>query len=282
MPLVCSIALVVTALVGLVLEIALGRDAIAEQRQREIEAPELAHLRALGWLPPVSPVLARPGMALTESHGVTVHHARYGFELEIDGGSVSGESAGDEALASATVVVSDEITRLPPGLLRGAGLRHVVLVADLRQAGAPIPSLPNYRGTLILDVGAPAHFLRRLVHHEVFHFVDLADDDQLWRDEIWQRFNPIDFRYGSGGRTMRDRHAATFDAELPGFVSRYATSALEEDKAEVFAFLMTDPQAMAARAQHDSRIAAKVARIRELVTSLCGRSPQPCWDPTHR
>ena len=31
-------------------------------------------------------------------------------------------------------------------------------------------------GTLILDVGASLPFLRRLIHHEVYHFVDLADD----------------------------------------------------------------------------------------------------------
>src|SRR5690606_19670716 len=130
-------------------------------------------------------------------------------------------------------------------------LQRIVLCEDLREDVRAIPSLPNYRHTLLLDVGAPPGFLRRLIHHESFHFVDLADDGTVQRDPTWEALNPPGFVYGHGGRSMRDPAASEPDPALTGFVTRYAQAALEEDKAEVFAFMMTAPAALRRRAARD-------------------------------
>ena len=56
--------------------------------------------------------------------------------------------------------------------------------------------------------------------------------------------------------------------EQPGFLTRYATSALEEDKAEVFAFLMARPGEMARRMGSDRVLSAKAQGVREIVADL--------------
>jgi hypothetical protein len=139
---------------------------------------------------------------------------------------------------------------------------------SLHEGKLAIPSLPNYHGALVLDVDADAPFLRRLVHHEVFHFADYADDDQLSRDPAWAALNDRYFVYGSGGRFLRDPGAGCFTDKYPGFVSEYATSALEEDKAEIFAMRMVAPRELDAFASADPIVRAKSRAIEAQLQKL--------------
>ena len=139
--------------------------------------------------------------------------------------------------------------------LAKAGLRRVLFCDELREDRRPIPSLPNYNRTLILSLDDDRDYLARLFHHELFHFIDLADDGSVLRDPEWEKLNAPGFTYGLGGRMMRGPEAS---AEPPprGFVSGYGTASLEEDKAEIFAELIWAPQRFAARSRHDSIVAA--------------------------
>ena len=102
-----------------------------------------------------------------------------------------------------------------------------------------------------------------------------ADDDQLSHDPVWLGLNDRYFVYGSGGRFSRAPGVGRFSAELPGFVSRYATSALEEDKAETFAMRMTAPRKFATLTAADPILRAKAAaleaQLRKLSPSLDDR-----------
>lgn len=156
----------------------------------------------------------------------------------------------------------------PPGLLERIGLWRVVLCRGLTEDGRSIPSLPNYRHTLLFDTeGSPA-FLRRLIHHEVFHFADYAEDLNVLHDPAWEALNPPEFHYGTGGRDMRSPRVTAFDDHLPGFVSRYGTSALEEDKAEIFAALLAAPAWMAEQRRRDPILEAKARRVQLVMEGL--------------
>jgi hypothetical protein len=102
----------------------------------------------------------------------------------------------------------------------------------------------------------------------VFHFADYADDDQVKSDPGWAKENGDSFVYGSGGRFQRDPRSSSPESGSPGFVTRYATSALEEDKAETFAFLMVAPEMMAERIKTDPVLAHKVARVKAQLAPL--------------
>ena len=251
--------------------------ATRQAAEEAADAKTRSDLVALGWQPPASESLRGLVERLRSTHGVEILHVTQLFRFEMGYREVAGGPGAEAATAAATVLVADELALYPPGLLGRSGLRRVALCSTLRENGAPIPSLPNYRATMLLDVDAAPDFLRRLVHHEVFHFADLAEDGVLLWDPDWERLNPPGFEYGRGGRDMREPSASALTEERAGFLTRYATSALEEDKAETFALLVTQPDDVERRAAHDAVLAAKVARVREVVASLDPSADQAFW-----
>ena len=78
-----------------------------------------------------------------------------------------------------------------------------------------------------------------VVHHELFHFLDLCSPPSPLQKRTWLAFNPPGFRYGQGGLAMQNLSA---DLEEPGFLDSYSTSDILEDRACVFASIMTSPQ----------------------------------------
>jgi hypothetical protein len=165
----------------------------------------------------------------------------------------------------AVQVVRAELERYEPSFLAAVGLHRVLLCRDLLEGTKSFPSMPNVQHTLILDTGSPAAFLRRLVHHELFHFADFADDGELKHDPAWAALNEKHFVYGFGGRLERHEGSAHWSEERLGFVTEYAKSALEEDKAELYSFTMIDPARVAARAKGDRVLARKLERLERQV-----------------
>lgn len=74
----------------------------------------------------------------------------------------------------------------------------------------------------------PAHTL----HHEIFHTLDSQVESP------WASCNPADNVYGLQPAETIGRE---FDYPSPGFVSSYARTEAREDRAEVFAMMMTNP-----------------------------------------
>jgi hypothetical protein len=187
------------------------------------------------------------------------------FAIDLGGGRLSGRAPRPDVAKATARIVVHELVRYPREFLDSIRLKRVIVCEGLKEDDRDIPSLPNYEHSLFLDVDAPEAFVRRLVHHETYHFADFADDGSLGRDPAWARVNDRWFVYGTGGRFMRDPGSATLATDLPGFLSRYATSALEEDKAETFAFAMTDAVAVRDIAAHDPVVANKLDLLRRQI-----------------
>ena len=70
-----------------------------------------------------------------------------------------------------------------------------------------------------------------MFHHELFHLVDWKDDGVLYGDVEWAKLKPSSFRYGDGGVNMQnDSSLSLVTDKFPGFVTRYSTAGVEEDK----------------------------------------------------
>ncbi len=210
------------------------------------------------------PTVAREGDATTPS----LFAASRTFRLALPNGEIEGEAISRAEESRSAALVRAELARYPAAFVAAIHLHGVLLTRELREGGRPIPSLPNCGGAMLLDVDASPEFLRRLVHHEVFHFADLADDGTLKQDPAWESLNDHFFVYGDGGRASRDPSASRLTDAYPGFLDVYARSAVEEDKAETFAFLMTEPARVARIASRDAVVQSKVRAIRERVTRL--------------
>jgi hypothetical protein len=248
-------------------------------RDRAGDALLRAEIAERGWVSLPSPGAAGSPASPASTQGVDLMCATRPFSLHLGNGVVEGDPASPAALARATRIVDSELARYAPDLLHRAGLGRVLFTATLREGGRAIPSLPNCAGTLLLDVDAPDAFLRRLVHHEVFHFIDLADDGVVRHDPRWESLNERFFVYGDGGRSTRDPRGATLTDTLPGFLNAYSLSGVEEDKAEVFSFLMTSPREVERIAKDDVVLTNKTVLLREQLAHLAGASPSPLPPP---
>lgn len=221
-----------------------------------------AELVAAGLQPVHDGDLAPVCEALERETHVAPLLAQQPFKLTLANGPLEGDPLPPERAKTALSVLRRELARYSPERLEAAGLQRVVLAADLRESGKLISSLPNVSGSLLLDGSVPESFLARLVHHEIFHFLDFADADRHHEDDAWSQENHL-FAYGEGGRSVRSPRASELTDEMPGFLTRYAMSAVEEDKAEVFSLLMTRPADVRGRAHADEVVRAKVRRMNE-------------------
>ncbi|MCC6525952.1 MAG: hypothetical protein IT373_25120 [Polyangiaceae bacterium] len=265
-------ALFVTSAAGLFAEMQRGRYAAA--RTPEEEAYEDRAREALGW----REVRTESGDRLRAARGVRIVVPATGLALRAGHGTVTAGPPPRADVLAATELVAQELALYPASWLARIGLRNVVLCEGLAEDGRAIPSLPNVRESLLVDVsGAPA-YLQRLVHHEIFHFADVADDGQLLSDRAWEALNAPGFRYLGSGRGAREPEPGWPWHDAPGFVSRYATSALEEDKAELFALMMVAPRRAAELAMGDPVLATKVAALRDHVASIGSELDERFWE----
>ena len=210
--------------------------------------------------------------------GVALLDATRVFRIELGHGPIHGVAPDAARLASARALVRRELSRYPRAFLSAIRMRGIVFADDLREGETAIPSLPNVGGLLLMDVAGSESDLVRGLHHEVFHFADLADDGSLAPDPSWEALNAPGFTYGAGGRTLRASWAAhepDADGFLSGgFVSPYATSGPEEDKAETFAFAVARAAQIRERAAKDARLAAKLHEIARRVGKLDPETPR--------
>lgn len=89
--------------------------------------------------------------------------------------------------------------------------------------------------SLLLDASLPSHYLPQAFHHEFFHFLDM----QMYYsgyDPEWAGLNEPQFRYiGMNAKFL-------YHSRDKNFITDYSLADMAEDKAEIYAYLITKPQ----------------------------------------
>ncbi|MDN2711740.1 hypothetical protein O0880_20165 [Janthinobacterium sp. SUN118] len=171
-------------------------------------------------------------------------------------------------------IVLPAMERYPAGVFAQTGLRHVVLVKDLsvdgqRRLAMPAPKIDSvvYADNMLAAMCPSGMELR--VHHEYYHFIEYRlFNDFYYRDPVWLALNPPDTAYGQGGATAYGKGFQNLGHPQPGLVSRYAAYGPEEDKAEVFGWMMTP--AYAPRLEQWSLTDAALSAKRQLLRQVLG------------
>jgi hypothetical protein len=225
--------------------------------------------------------------ALAKAHAVEVVARGPTFPVKTAHGPIDGAEADRADAESYAAVFAQEWGLYPPELVRKAGVKRVVFCKGLAFAGQHRTGVPDFEhDTLYLDVARGRHddrYVRKVIHHEFFHFVDLRDDGHLYADERWAGLNRPGFRYGPGGAKLQDDPTVTTTGrDAPGFLNRYAAAGVEEDKAEVFAHLVVEPKAVAARAAGDKYVRQKAERMRELLAGFTRAAGDDFWAAVER
>lgn len=219
---------------------------------------------------------------IAADYGMEIVDRSAEFPVRTAYGMIDGKPASGPALESYGQLFAEEFSLYPSRLVQRALLKRIVLCEELSYAGQRRNAIPDFEhNTLYLDVRRGAYnpaYMRKVIHHEFFHIVDYRDDGQLFDDKQWSQLNGTGFSYGTGGRNAQNvPTTSVLTDKYPGFLNHYCTTAVEEDKAEVFANLVFDPDYMQQRAAKDAVIEAKVQRMRELLLRFCPDMTPAYW-----
>lgn len=220
---------------------------------------------------------------LAASYDLQISTSDLHFPVETAHGQIDGTPATEADLLAYTRLFVPEFSLYPTDLIRRSRLQRIVLCTDLAFAGQRRNAIPDFEhDTLYLDVRRGSHnpaYLRKVIHHEFFHIVDYLDDGSLYQDPNWAALNPPDFRYGDGGRNAQDlKETSVLTDRFPGFLNHYSTTAVEEDKAELFANLLVDPDHVERRAADDPVLDSKVDRLHALLLQFCPSLDDAFWN----
>jgi hypothetical protein len=138
---------------------------------------------------------------------------------------------------------------------------------------------------LFFDVRTSAEneaYLREAIHHELFHMIDHRDDGTL-EDWNWESLNGNQFRYRNEAVDEGFKPPSLeVDPNLGGFLNTYSMTAVQEDKAEIFAHLVVDGNEMEGLADRDPVIRAKVTRMKQILSRFCPDVGEGFWDAAKR
>jgi hypothetical protein len=229
-------------------------------------------MRLLAWLGFLVAVqLASPSSVLAAAgvrSSIPLDVATVAQTFVVRGHQVRAEAAAPELVDPYMGLLMGELKHYSHASMSAFHLRTVVVCGELTSGGTSFNAMADWdRHVLYLAAMDPrenSHYAQVVVHHELFHLLDQAMTGNLAYDPVWTALNSRGFVYGSGGDSMREADASELgSASEAGFVTRYATSGVDEDKAETFAHLMVDRTWVLQQAAHDDVLQHKIAAVRQ-------------------
>ena len=115
-------------------------------------------------------------------------------------------------------------------------------------------------------------YIRNVIHHELFHyfyynFVGPYED----KDDLWKIFNPKGFEYSMQSQVWSQKEILTGDyQDYDSFVSYFSKTKLEEDKAEIFSYMVTSGNDIKDLLRREGVI-GKFLYIRQLMEKFDGK-----------
>lgn len=170
--------------------------------------------------------------------------------------------------------LTQEFSKYPTDLVTNSGLKTVGLVKKLvvdnqERAAAPSP----YTTAMIYDVNAMVNagseYAREVISHEYWHYLDFAMQGTFYYlDSAWTACNPKGFSYGAGGASTYEPGSGYSAAFHPStaFITAYSKYGIEEDRAEMFGWLMYSPTKV--KSLNDTGINCKIKRLTTIVHQL--------------
>jgi len=251
---------------------ALGSAAQVEWRERAVS-------RRIEDNEPTATSLAR---RIAKKYGVEVVWKRQKNPIKTSTNLLWATEADPYHLNAYVPLLASEILLYPPEFVRRSGLKRIILCGELdSKEGRRGGYADAEHGDIYLDVerGSYSKPYKRLgIHHEFFHFFDYRDDGRVFQDERWERLNSDSFRYAGGGVTMQDDPTAGLTRDIPGFLTRYAMSGVEEDKAEMFSHMMVEYRYVRDRAIKDRVIGKKWSEMKDLLRRFSPDMDEAFWE----
>jgi hypothetical protein len=120
---------------------------------------------------------------------------------------------------------------------------------------------------------------RHGIHHELFHMMATQTPGYVLYDPRWIGLNLSDFHYGESRSFNKQNPYNPGAPAVLGFVTDYAMMSVEEDKADMFACLMQEPnrKLIMRWAEKDSILARKIEAMKKFVVTYCPSMNESYW-----
>ena len=136
-------------------------------------------------------------------------------------------------------IINQNLSKYSHNFLKRINLKYIVLCKNLSISGMYTAGIPdNIMKTLIIDIEFNKKYFERVVHHEVFHIINLSYKE-LFNENEWMDFNKKDFQYADCS-TCTDKINLDTYIDTDGFLTEYSKTTPSEDMAEVFSHIMFD------------------------------------------
>lgn len=173
-------------------------------------------------------------------------------------------------------IIQSQISIYPVSFLNKSGLKFVVACDNISLGGTGNPegAAPGHfdqsYGVFFLSIGKinkqiqnnSANIIKHIFHHEFYHIID-STLKKIELDYEWKNLNKNSYREGHKANPQ-----APIKTDGQGFVSDYAMNNEFEDKAELFAYLITKNKEMRKVMAQDKIIFNKVKLMIERMKSL--------------
>ena len=136
-------------------------------------------------------------------------------------------------------IINQNLSKYSRNFLKIINLKYIILCKNLSISGLYTAGIPdNIMKTLILDIEFNKKYFERVIHHEVFHIINLSYKE-LFNENEWINFNKKDFQYAKCS-TCTDKIDLNTYIDTDGFLTEYSKTTPSEDMAEVFSHIMFD------------------------------------------
>ncbi|KAG8467372.1 hypothetical protein KFE25_000688 [Diacronema lutheri] len=243
------------------------------------------------WAQPLPRIVhVRDALANSEHARQLVSSATIGAEFEqicwvctepfgsdaVSSKTISGDAPLPEDILRAMELIAPEFASYPLPFASKAGLDRIIFCSRLHYDGQRRGHVPSFHSRAMY-IDCMAQPKRRVVssfHHELWHFADytMLGRDYEFADAEWLSLNPAGFTYGKGGAAMRSEDTTSGyigSANSDAFLNRYSTASAAEDKAEVWAALLTDMQLVETSPTLQRKRDVLKARAGSLLAAMC-------------
>ncbi len=192
------------------------------------------------------------------------------FYLKSPSFDIEGDPATDADLDCYTPILFMEFWIYGKSFIKKSKLKEINLVHNIEytnseytQERAGCPEYENSKSITYAIHEKNMAYIRIVLHHEFFHYIDFADDYN-YDDDGWEELNQKGFEYGNGGDS--EREWIKLEKNQKGFINHYSTTALEEDRAEIYQYLISCPDE--ALNNNDVIVRKKAKRIQEFLNNF--------------
>ena len=233
-----------------------------EQEQQETSTPTTQQPKTNSSCPGLESTTNRIELSLA-SHGIEANHVLPPTPYTTVTYEIMDSSHACDYDSYADTFIS-EFKKIPTGLSKSTNA-DMLFGPKVTNSGYDVAAAPLGPVNAVLydiyGVYGGEQYERHVVLHEFWHQVDYVLYGGFYVfDTDWNDCNPDDFSYGSGGITAYEGGGSAGYSETQGFITEYSKYGMEEDRAEIFAYMIGNKTILdnAISDSNDTRLQCKV------------------------